>query len=301
MRNEAHTGPLVDSINGFEIIDCQKCRFKHIVPVPTPEMLDEIYRKEYYDNEKPLYISRTKEDQEWWDLVFKDRYDTFEEFLEPSQRRVLDIGSGAGFFLLYGKNRGWNVLGVEPSKQAAEYARNMGLNVIEEFFTEGLSSQIGHFDVVYLSQVLEHVPNPEEILAASYKILNPGGLVCVVVPNDYNPFQVALRNQRDFMPWWVAPPHHINYFDANSITHVVEKAGFETLLKEATFPMDLFLMMGDNYIGNDLLGRQCHGKRKLFETTMAEAGLNSLKRSFYRFLAQENLGRETLIVARKMS
>ena len=43
-----HQGNVFDSVNDFEIIDCQKCGFKHTVPIPQPEELDEVYREEYY-------------------------------------------------------------------------------------------------------------------------------------------------------------------------------------------------------------------------------------------------------------
>ena len=50
------------------------------------------------------------------------------------RRRLLDIGSGPGFFLKTAKERGWRVLGIEPSRQAATHARDLGIEVVEGFF-----------------------------------------------------------------------------------------------------------------------------------------------------------------------
>ena len=60
-----HPGRSIENRNGYEVIDCTSCRFKHIIPIPSHEELREIYRSEYYATEKPLYIERNQEDQEW--------------------------------------------------------------------------------------------------------------------------------------------------------------------------------------------------------------------------------------------
>jgi hypothetical protein len=61
---------------------------------------------------------------------------------------------------------------------------------------------------------------------------------------------------------------------------------------ESSFPIDMFLLMGDNYIGEDAMGRLCHTKRKKMELNLEEAGLNEVKRDLYKCLAKIGLGRE---------
>ena len=107
-----HQGKCLDSANGFDVIDCECCHFKHIVPLPSAEELEKIYKFEYYTQEIPLYIQRYTEDLDWWNSVYKERYDEFENFLPSNRRRILDVGSGPGYFLLHGKKRGWNTLGI---------------------------------------------------------------------------------------------------------------------------------------------------------------------------------------------
>ena len=133
---QKHKGTVVDSVKGFDVIECRLCQFKHIVPIPTAEDLQAVYRHEYYTKEKPLYLQRYREDLDWWNLVYGDRYDTVEQHLPPKRRRILDIGSGPGFFLLHGKQRGWQTVGLEPSAQAAAHSRELGLEIVEEFLTE---------------------------------------------------------------------------------------------------------------------------------------------------------------------
>src|SRR5206468_3020422 len=51
---EGHSGAELDSIGGFTVIECERCRFRHIVPVPTAEELESVYRHEYYTSAKPM-------------------------------------------------------------------------------------------------------------------------------------------------------------------------------------------------------------------------------------------------------
>lgn len=295
-----HMGPILDEVPGYSIIQCQVCGFNHAVPLPTPEELEGMYRQEYYTQDKPLYLERHREDLEWWNLVYQERYEAFEALLPPTRRRLLDVGSGPGFFLLQGQRRGWHTLGIEPAAQAAAHSRELGLRIIEEFLSEETARQLSPFDVVHMSDVLEHIPDPRGMLEMVRDLVAPGGLLCVVVPNDYNPFQEAARTVSGFQPWWVRPPHHLNYFDFWSLRVLMQSMGFAVVLSEATFPIDLFLLMGDNYVGNDPLGRQCHGKRKTLEQNLARAGLTGLKRQLYTALASLGIGREVVMVGQKV-
>jgi SAM-dependent methyltransferase len=296
---EYHLGELLDAKNNFSVIDCEACGFRHIIPIPTAEELEHVYREEYYSTEKPLYLKRMEEDLPWWNLSYGDRYDSFEELL-PKGRRILDVGSGPGYFLLCGKKRKWRTLGVEPSSRAAAYSRKLGLKIVEDFLTEKLACKLGKFDVVHMSEVLEHIPDPAGLLEVTNNLLNPGGLLCVVIPNDYSPFQYVLRKAAGYEPWWVSPPHHINYFDAVSLENLLKRVGFNVVLRESTFPIDMFLLMGDKYVGNDALGRECHGKRKQFELNMKKAGKNDLKRKMYRCFSDMGIGREIILIGKKI-
>ena len=293
-----HEGPLVTAHDGCEVIECGPCGFKHLVPIPTDEELAREYESEYYAEEKPHYFDRHREDLDWWNMAYGDRYDVLEEHLGPDRRTLLDIGSGPGFFLLHGQHRGWQVRGIEPSEQAAEHSRDLGLDVVNGFFSAETASALGVYDAVNMSEVLEHIPDPAHFLSVVHRHLNEDGLLCVVVPNDFNPFQIALRDHVGFDPWWVTA-HHINYFDFDSLESLFDRCGFDVVHKEATFPIDMFLLMGDNYVGNDELGRACHAKRKTFEFNLAAAGRNDLKRDLYQGLSELGLGREIILVGRK--
>ena len=292
---QGHEGDVLDSVRGFDVVECEVCGFKHIVPIPTREELDQVYRQEYYSTEKPLYLERAREDAEWWDSVYADRYDTLEGLLPPERRRLLDVGSGPGSFLLHGTRRGWRTLGVEPSRQAAEYSASLGLDVVETFLTAELAPQLGTFDAINASEVFEHLPDPRGMVALLRDMLAPGGVLCICVPNDSSPIQATLRDACGYSPWWVAPPHHVNYFNGDSLEKLLTAAGLDVVLREATFPIDLFLLMGENYVGDDEIGRRCHARRKTLELNLVAGGRNDLKRRLYRSLAELGIGREVVM------
>src|SRR5262245_30339439 len=295
-----HVGEALDAANGFTVIECDACRFKHIVPIPTPAELEHVYRHEYYATEKPLYIQRHLEDREWLDLVYAERFDAFERLLDGrSRRRLLDVGSGPGLFLKHGAERGgWEVRGIEPASQAVAHSRGLGLDVTQGFLDRGAAASLGTFDVVHMNEVLEHLPDPRAMLGLVHGLLDSGGLVALMVPNDYSPFQAALRGGCGMAPWWVAPPHHVNYFDVESIQRLLAER-FEVVSVETSFPIDLFLLMGDNYVGNDQLGRACHARRKQFELALARADKSALRQEMYRRLAGLGIGRDVFVIAKK--
>ena len=293
-----HKGRIEGKFNEFEVIHCQLYDFKHVIPLPKPEELEKLYSEEYYSKEKPLYIERYVEDKEWWDITYDQRFALFESYLQQKGRSLLDIGSGPGLFLKKGQELGWIVKGIEPSTQAVKYSREvLKLDIEENFLDANLAKNLGQFDVVNLGEVIEHLSDPTEMLKIVNSMLHNGGLISIIAPNDFNPFQLLLENSCDYDPWWIAPPHHLNYFDKESLSKLLDRCGFEVVHNETTFPIDMFLLMGDNYIGNDDLGRSSHTNRMNFDVNMAKnPTLNArLKKAF----ADLDLGRELVMLARK--
>jgi SAM-dependent methyltransferase len=150
-----------------------------------------------------------------------------------------------------------------------------------------------------MGEVLEHLTDPMGILGIASNLLNAGGLLCLVVPNDFNPFQIILRDHLGFSPWWVAPPHHLNYFTPESLRVLVSRADFQVLHVETTFPIDMFLLMGENYIGNPILGREVHARRKKFEMALMQNGKGKLLTEMHSAFSSLNVGREVVLYARK--
>lgn len=291
-----HAGPVIVSVDGRDVIDCKVCGFRHIDPLFTDAELRKFYDAEFYQKERPDYFHRAEEDKEWWML----RYDHYYETLEAHApgRRLLDIGSGPGYFLEAGRARGWDVLGFEASAVAADYTKARGIPVINDFFSAGKAKDLGQFDVVSLALVLEHLRDPIGLIEEALSVLARGGLLLLISPNDFNPLQMVLWKEMGFKPWWVVPQHHLNYFDTGSARDFVAARGLDVVHQETSYPMEMFLLSGRNYVGNGALGRECHMERKAFETALFrhdKATMKALARSW----SEQGIGREFVIVGRK--
>lgn len=292
-----HFGEVIDSKDGIDVIECKGCGFKHIVPLPTPEELEKLYQGEYYSTEKPRYIQEAEEDLEWLETTYREYYKMLDMYACGETKRLLEIGSGPGFFLNCGKELGWDVTGIEPSRQAYQYSQRFGVKVINDTFSDDVVAGLGRFDMVFMDTVIEHLPDPRSLLETVKNVLDQHGVLCVISPNDYNPLQKILREHLSYDPWWVVPHHHINYFDFHSMQGLLRKSGFEVLETTATFPMELFLLFGENYVKNGELGRRCHSKRKFFEENMYKWGGETMS-SMNKAFADIGIGRKFVIIAK---
>ncbi len=293
----AHSGRVLDTVDGVDVIECEGCGFKHINPIPGDEELKSYY-SEGFVKERPLYIEKLEEDLEWWNTVYDDRYDFLERHLPEDRRRALDIGCGLGHFLNRGRARGWQVRGIEPSRQSSAHAQGLGLDVLNTTFDE-FEVKDGLMDAIHFSEVLEHIADPVWFLEKTNSLLCDDGIICVVVPNDYSPVQKVLRDKLSFKPYWVSPGQHINYFSFDSLEGLLGKTGFKVIEKTAMFPMDFFLLMGDDYVTDGLLGRECHAKRKSLDIMLGEPGLKNFKKEMYELMARYGVGREMVVYAVK--
>ncbi len=283
------------------IIDCAVCGYKHVKNMPSPEQLRKLYEEEFYQNDKQEYLKSSQEDTAWRNVEFEQRYKIIEERLgkkskSHAQLKVLDIGSGPGDFLVCGMKAGWDCVGIEPSLAAAQFAKDRGLKIINGFFDADITDTLGLFDFVHMSEVLEHVPNPIQILELAKKLLRPNGILCVSVPNDFSAIQKALIKTNAYKPWWVVPEHHLNYFNFDTVAKLLEKTGLSVFEKTTNFPMELFLLMGQNYTEDPSLGKKMHIQRKEFDLNLSQHA-PELQKAFYNSLANVGMGRLAIVFA----
>ena len=297
--NKTCYGEKISSKNGYDIIDCVECGFIHIHPFPSLEEVDKIYSDQYYTQEKPDYINSYKKDLDWWNVIYDERFDFFENFVKDD-KTIFDVGSGTGYFLKRGVERGWEALGIEPNEAAYKYStEELGMKVIHNFLDVSSKEGIGSFKVIHMSEVLEHISNPIELINIVFEKLKKNGILCISVPNDYNRIQKILAENFKFDSWWEAPPHHVNYFTIESLSNLLCVNGFEILNTTVSFPIDLFLLMGKNYVGNDSIGKECHEMRMQFEKNLFMSAQNDFKKSLYEKFAELGIGREIIIYAQK--
>ncbi len=294
-----HRGKILERSGKYDIIDCVKCGFIHANPIPKVEALDEFYDKSFYQEVKPDYLEKTRNELAYWQMTYQDKMDELHRHIKKKNKRIVDIGCSGGFFPKYFQDRGWDAVGIEPSPVAAEYAKKMGVKVINKLFEEVDLKSIGKFDAVHLAFVLEHLRDPISLLRKAYQLLNKGGVICIESPNDFNPLQAILRNEMNKKPYWVCLLDHINYFTPRSLAKLLENNKFKIVEMCGTFPMEVFVLMGEDYIGNDPVGRACHQKRMNLELHLGRNGLGDAKKNAYRSLIKRGIGREIIVYGKK--
>jgi 2-polyprenyl-3-methyl-5-hydroxy-6-metoxy-1,4-benzoquinol methylase len=169
------------------------------------------------------------EDKTYLDNV-EARVATFEYNLNaiagylPKPGRMLEIGSYCGVFLRIARDRGWDVLGVEPSVWASAYARDeLGLPTITGN-VESVPADVPPFDVVCSWDVIEHLPDPMKELRLINRRVRPGG-VFAFSTLDFGNWYPRLVGER--WPWMM--DMHLYYFDQKSMKEMLERAGFKVL------------------------------------------------------------------------
>jgi len=124
------------------------------------------------------------------------------------------------------------------------------------------------------------------------KYLVKGGLLIVMVPNDFNPLQLSAEKIVN-KQWWISTPDHINYFNFKSLRGLLKKSNYDVVYETTDFPMELFLLMGNDYVNNSSIGKKCHEQRISFENNLSP----KLLRTLYKSYAKNNMGRTCIIYA----
>lgn len=294
-----HKGNILYKDGKVQVIDCKKCGFAHVNPLPSQSELNDFYEKRFYSDVKTSYFSDYERDHDWWVLNYEEILEKFRELSgKRAGKALLDIGSGPGLFLKVASQLGFKAKGIEPSKDAFEYSvSKYNCNVVNTTLEE-LDPSKEQFDLIHSSLVLEHILDPSAFIKKTKAMLRKGGLLCVIVPNDFTIIQkinVTLGRKM----WWVSPFEHLNYFNQKSLRKLLQRSGFSVVHESVTFPIDLFLLMDQNYLDDPAVGKNCHGMRKNFEFNLKKTGNMEFKEQLYKAFAGVGAGRELVIIGRK--
>jgi len=133
---------------------------------------------------------------------------------------LLDVGCGNGYFMERMRSLGWSVTGVDPDPSAVSYAAGQGLRVFHGTVADVPDE--ARFDVIVLSHVIEHVPDPIQLLRDCERRLRPGsGRLIITTPN------VNSLGHRWFKQYWrgLEIPRHLVLFSATALGKCVARAG----------------------------------------------------------------------------
>ncbi|RJQ49478.1 MAG: class I SAM-dependent methyltransferase [Gammaproteobacteria bacterium] len=226
--------------NAAEWLDCPVCGGKNFTPLFEKKQ-EQFVRCNgcglVMINPRPQYrqIAQT------YEFGYSERYVAkAEKKLRRAHRRVrqmrkyvargrwLDIGCSAGFVASAAQQGGYEAYGADVDTPALEYGRrHFGLQHLYQGFFEDVRFPDGHFDVITLYEVIEHVPDLNKTVAELARILSPAGVMEIWTPD------VGHWRRPEPLENWdaILPSEHLYYFNFKTLSLLLRKHGFCVIKK----------------------------------------------------------------------
>jgi SAM-dependent methyltransferase len=225
VAGEAGRAGLIPSTDRYgtalgDLVRCAACGHMQTHPPPSPARL----RAGYAEAASEDYVGEEAGQRE----TARRALARIEELASPG--RLLDVGCWTGFLLDEARRRGWEPLGLEPSRFARTYARErLGLPVLDSQL-EDAELPAGQLRAVVMADVIEHLLDPGQALARVRGWLEPEGVLCLMAPDAGSRLARAMGRR-----WWSVLPTHVQYFTRHSLAVLLGHRGFH-VLAQATAP-----------------------------------------------------------------
>lgn len=210
-----------DTTEKYDYVQCCECNLIFLNPPITDKEIKKLYKDKNYwaISEYKNFSQKTlaKKREENYGFLYKIIFNKIKK-----RGVILDMGMGNGLFLSKFKEKGWKVIGTEISSIPLRFAK-------ERFGIQGrmgdflnLSFPKKYFDVICITNVLEHIPKPVNTLKKIYSCLKDEGYLFITVPN------IESLGFKIFGKDWYSldPGRHLFLFSPLSVKKILEKTGF---------------------------------------------------------------------------
>ena len=174
-----------------------------------------------------FYVNITDKDERYYVAEKWEFRRAIRDIRRFGGRKILDIGCGTGYFLdlLRDSTPSADCAGYEFNPGVANIARSKGYTVYHGLFPESISAEIGGklFDAITMFQVLEHLSDPVGFLKSAGRLLNPGGLLIIGVPDGAGPVRFFSSALTDI------PPHHVTRWQESVFRQGMSRLGFSVI------------------------------------------------------------------------
>jgi len=220
-----------DIQNEFHIYRCECCGTGFLNRPPHTQWLQAIYQYSGQALTKPISLEDVLAREVEFPNCTVDAERMSQQadrFNSSGNRQALDIGSGFGFYTQALRKTGYQTVSINPGKYENEVFKSMnGDEPLALMFEDYEPSE--PFGVAMMSQVLEHLLEPDQAIAKVAGLLATGGVLACAVPN-YDSFLVKLLGTRDNACLWV--PEHVNYFTEKGLKVLLERNGLRVVKVE---------------------------------------------------------------------
>jgi 2-polyprenyl-3-methyl-5-hydroxy-6-metoxy-1,4-benzoquinol methylase len=200
----------------LEVKMCSSCCHCFLGTLPDDKTLSTLYA-DYSSYPSPLLNNFEPER----DIKFLDIFNNnIEQYCKKNNlNSILEVACFDGYVLYHLQRSGFEVMGCDPS-EGADIGKKFGVNIIRDFFdADNFIKQNQFFDIVISRHFLEHVVTPKKLINDFKKVLNPGGVLILEVPN------VQFFIDRGLMD--VFSLEHIQAFSAESISYLLSEADMD--------------------------------------------------------------------------
>lgn len=198
------------------LVRCRNCGLHYVSPRLRPELILAGYESATDEG----FVSQVHARER----TFGRCLDRIEKHSSPPGRRVLDVGAAGGSFLAEARRRGYEPSGCEPSEWMCRFARDHYNLDLQQGTLFDMPREDGTVDVLSLWDVLEHTPDPTAVLARAHRMLAPGGVLALTVP-DYGSWAARGMGRR----WVFLLTVHLYYFTRGTLSALLKHMGFEPL------------------------------------------------------------------------
>lgn len=217
--------------DGCSIMRCLQCRFEFVEP---------LWRENANSNElstvtAPSYIASMKSEYEAVQRLVQSRaqrrLELYTHLLDgQAPTSLLEVGSGTGWMVRAFSELGITCTGIELSDDLVGVARSLGADVRQDDICQLRSADYSLYDVIFSSQTLEHITTPRLALSNIWRLLRPGGIMHMDVPNANSWGARARRLHSSDLVWGALslPCHQMSYH-AQSLRRLFEDVGFTSL------------------------------------------------------------------------
>lgn len=210
----------------WQVAECERCGILSMVPLPTDEQLIAYYS--VYSKDQKVDLSRKTGSRypklrklfHW----FSGDVDPRDFVQVPAGARVLDYGCGNVGYLRDFHHRGIAISGAEIAAYVVAACRSHGYDVRQVESLSRIPFPDGEFDVVYLMQVFEHLPDPHGFLCELTRVLKAGGMLYLAVPNAASVWRKVFKD--NWISGWFAP-FHLFHYTAGALEALAKQHGFE--------------------------------------------------------------------------
>jgi SAM-dependent methyltransferase len=250
-----------------------------------------------------IFVYESDIEYSWSTDFYIEQGASIDSLLEPIARlptgeikNCLEIACGYGFSIDAAQVLfGWTVVGVDPSPLARSGAAALGVD-IRPIYAHADTELGGPFDLVYGSEVIEHIASPSDFLTICRAHLAPGGILVLTTPDGDS---ICPDTSQSVLLPVLSPGHHLVLYNAESFERVVRNAGF-LWVKVVPREHGLVLYASDRVQSIDLNAPLDRGLfRRYLTSAIARTGLPAqlsfgLKYRLFKELANGALHQEAL-------